>query len=68
MEGKNKDLEVVLEVKDEMEPGFLKEQLLTSARFQDRRDIVDALLEDGQLYTITAVKEKIENYRKGKVK
>ncbi len=47
---------------------FSKEQLLASNRFQDRRDLVEALLKDGELYTIKAVKEKIENYMKGKVR
>ncbi len=68
MTGKKKNLEVASGTVDKMEPRFLKEQLLASKRFQDRRDIVDALLEDGKLYTVATVEEKIENYRKGKVK
>lgn len=47
---------------------FSKEQLLVSARFRDRRDIVAALLDDGTLYTVQSVEEKIEKYMKGKVR
>ena len=47
---------------------FSKEQLLVSERFRDRRDITEALLDDGELYTVKAVEEKIEHYMKGKVK
>ena len=68
MAGKKRDLEAAPGATDKMEPEFLKEQLLTSKRFKGRRDIIDALLEDGKLYTLTAVEEKIKDYRKGKVK
>ncbi len=47
---------------------FTKEQILTSARFRERRDIVDALLVTGERYTMAEVEERIEKYRKGKVK
>ena len=47
---------------------FSKEQLAASERFQERRDILEALLTDGELYTVKAVEEKIESYMKGKVK
>lgn len=47
---------------------FSKEQLLSSKRFQDRRDIVNALLSPDKQYTVEAVEQKIENYMKGKVK
>ena len=47
---------------------FTKEQMLGAKRFRERRDIVDALLTDGEQYTMKAVEQKIENYMKGKVK
>lgn len=47
---------------------FTREQLLSSARFRDRRDLLGALLEPGRLYTIAEAEGKIEKYRKGKVK
>ena len=46
---------------------FSKGQLAASERFRERRDILAALLADGELYTVKAVEEKIESYMKGKV-
>ena len=51
-----------------VENKFSKEQLIASSRFRDRRDILEALLTDRELYTVKAVEEKIESYMKGKVK
>ena len=50
------------------ESTFSKEQLLSSARFRDRRDMLEALLTDGERYTMREVERKMEDYRKGKVK
>lgn len=47
---------------------FSKEQLLAAEHFQGRRDIVNALLAPDEQYTVEAVEEMIEKYRKGKVK
>ncbi len=47
---------------------FSKEQLLSSERFRDRRDMLEALLADGERYPMKAVEQKMEDYRKGKVK
>ena len=47
---------------------FTKEQLLSSGRFRDRRDIVAALLDDDKVYTVETVEGKIEDYMKGKVR
>lgn len=49
------------------EPVFSKEQLLASNRFQDRRDLLEALLDEKKTYTMKAVEETITNYMKGKV-
>lgn len=46
---------------------FSKEQLLASERFRNRRDILEALLDAGELYTVKAVEEKIQSHMKGKV-
>lgn len=51
-----------------VENKFSKEQLIASKRFRERRDILEALLKTGELYTVEAVEEKIENYMKGKVR
>ncbi len=47
---------------------FTKGQFLESRRFMGRRDIINALLEDGKEYTVSAVEEEIGNYMKGKVR
>ncbi len=68
MTGKKKDMEIVPENIKIADNKFSKEQLLMSERFRDRRDIADALLDDGMLYTVKDVEQRIENYMKGKVK
>lgn len=68
MAGKKKVPEAAQENAGKAENRFTKEQLVASERFRDRRDIVEALLVTGELYTVRAVEEKIENYLKGKVK
>lgn len=47
---------------------FSKKQLLAAERFQDRKDIVSALLSHDKQYTIQSVEQMIENYMKGRVK
>lgn len=47
---------------------FDKNQLLESERYQNRRDLVGALLKDGEQYSIEEVDDKIEKFMKGKVK
>lgn len=47
---------------------FSKEQLLAAKRFQERKDIVNALLSPDKQYTVEAVEQMIEKYMKGKVK
>lgn len=51
-----------------IENKFSKEQLLTAKRFQDRKDIVNALLSPDEEYTVETVEQMIEKYMKGKVK
>ncbi len=68
MAGKKKMPEVLPESAGKAENEFSKEQLTASARFRERRDILEALLDSGRMYTVKAVEEKIENYMKGKVK
>lgn len=68
MAGKKKIMEAAPANAGKVENKFSKEQLAASERFRDRRDIVEALLVNGELYTVRAVEEKIESYMKGKVK
>lgn len=66
--GKTKAPEAVAADIGKVENKFSKEQLAVSERFWERRDILEALLVDGELYTVKAVEKKIESYMKGKVK
>ena len=68
MAGKKKTPEADQAVTGKVENKFSKEQLIASNRFLERRDILEALLVTGELYTVKAVEEKIESYMKGKVK
>ena len=47
---------------------FSKEQILASAKYSKRRDLVDALLKDNEKYTMETVDNMIEKFMKGKVK
>ena len=46
---------------------FSKEQLAGSARYAARRDLVNALLDDGKGYTIQEADAAIAGYMEGKV-
>lgn len=46
---------------------FSKSQLISSKKFSDRRDILEALLSDNEKYTVEAVEKEISKYMKGKV-
>lgn len=48
-------------------PAYSKEQLLFSERYREKRDLIEALLEDGGSYTIHDVDKKVDEYLKGKV-
>ena len=47
---------------------FTKEQLLTSKRYKNQKDLLSAILEEQGSYTILEVEQKIEHYRKREVK
>lgn len=53
---------------EKIEKLFSKEQLLAAERFQERKDIVNALLSLDKQYTVEAVEQMIEKYMKGQVK
>jgi len=48
-------------------PKFSKAQLLKSNWYSHRRDVLEALLEDGKTYSHADVDELISNFMKGKV-
>ena len=56
------------DVEDEGVPKFSKEQLLKSNWYSHRRDVLNALLDDGKQYSHAAVRKLIDEFMKGKVK
>lgn len=59
--------EAVQKDKEKKEIKFTKEQLAASQKFAGDRDLVHALLEEGE-YTVSEVEKKIKQYKKGEVK
>ena len=53
---------------EQNEQKFSKEQILASARYANRRDLVDALLDKDKSYTFETVDNMIEKYKKVQVK
>lgn len=47
---------------------YTKSQLTEAGRYREKRDLVEALLEPGRLYTMAEADEVINSYMKGKVK
>jgi hypothetical protein len=57
--------------KESIPPGarkFTKEQLLSAAKYQNRRDVLTVILKDGKTYSHADVEKKLEEFMKGKVK
>lgn len=50
------------------QPMFGKEQILASAKYRSRRDLINALLDGRGTYTLAEVDRMIESFMKGKVK
>ncbi len=50
------------------QPVYSKQQLLTFQRYAARRDLLEALLKDGESYTHDQVRNLINNFMKGKVR
>lgn len=46
---------------------FSKEQILSAAKFANRRDLLSVVLEDGKTYTVEGVQKEIDKFMKGKV-
>jgi hypothetical protein len=55
------------EVQEVVQNEFSKEQILASEKYANRRDLVDALLDESKKYTMEAVQKLIDGYMKGKV-
>lgn len=53
---------------DKQEVKWTKAQIAASSKFTNRLDVLNAVLVDGQEYTIESVEAMIEKYMKGGVK
>lgn len=51
-----------------VEPRFGKGQIVASEKYRNQRDLVNAILDDGETYTYETVDGLIEQYKKGLVK
>ena len=47
---------------------YTREQVMSSQRYANRRDLVSVLLENGKTYTLTEVDALINKFMKGAVK
>lgn len=56
------------EVKTQEEVKFKKDDLLHAKRYEDKRDLVNAIIPDNFHGTFAEADSKIEKYLKGKVK
>jgi hypothetical protein len=61
-------VQTAVEETEQSEPTFSKEQLLASERYANKRDMVNALLEEDKSYTIKTVDGLIEEEYKKEVK
>lgn len=65
---RKKTADASAEQQKKAEPEFGKEQILASERYKEKRDLVDALLDEKRKYTLETVDRMIETYQKGQVK
>lgn len=56
------------ELKGRRSAKYKKEQLLYAKRYRERRDLIQALLKDGQEYSLEEADRRLEDYLKGKVR
>lgn len=52
----------------EMQETFTKEALMSSGYFDNRRDALDAIVEDGEVLSISAAQTRLDEFLKRKVK
>ena len=68
MAARKRTADASAEQQKKVEPEFGKEQILASERYKEKRDLVDALLDEKRKYTLETVDRMIETYQKGQVK
>ncbi|EHL19783.1 hypothetical protein HMPREF9628_01299 [Peptoanaerobacter stomatis] len=54
-------------IAEDVQDKFTKEQLIKSKKYEDKRDILNVILEDKELYSISKVDEMIEVFLKEEV-
>lgn len=59
--------EVFFPIEEKREITYSKEQILSSQKYRDRKDLLSALLEKEKGYTLKQVEEIMKNYKKKKV-
>lgn len=64
----NEEFETKGKVQGEDEPKFTKEQLLNSKKYSNSKDILTALLTEGESYTHSEVSRITEEFMKGDIK
>lgn len=63
MSKSKKDVEpVTISKTEKVEAKFTKGAIISSSKFEGRRDLLQVLLNDGELYAISEVETKIKNY------
>lgn len=65
---KTKQVDKAVEVIEQVEPKFPKEQILSANKFNNRKDILGVLLEDGKEYSFNQAEALMDDFMKGKVK
>ena len=63
---KTKEIETKLD-ENPVVSKFTKKQIISSKRFIEKRDILNALLKDGKEYTFEDISSIIDEFMKGKV-
>lgn len=63
----SKKEKTVVSKEEKAENGFTKEQLLAATRFSNRRDLLNAILEEDKKYTIAEVEKAMEECMRKKV-
>lgn len=67
MAGRKKAAET-LETPEKQEVKFTRSQLLAALKFANRKDLLEAVLTEDGLYSISDVESKIESFMEGKVR
>lgn len=65
---KTKQVDETVELVEQVEPKFPKEQILSANKFNNRKDILGVLLEDGKEYSFDQAEALMDDFMKGKVK